>query len=375
MNKFYFIIFFILFFVEVNQSQVEGFGLVCNNRLIVGGTEVDLPRNYFKNYNDRNNSAPLFTKISSLIKSSKYEFPFCWDAFKDTVFVVVSRQVRGFREEVHFSQWELSKLTQVEVNLADSLGRISLDKNAPDFQDKIKIIGDELMKDEIKRNFRTIRPVSSIFDELHGTQGEQFYLPLKDKDEVTYDFVTLNRDTHLFFVRDGRKLSVWKYAYPVIRQKNEDSDWQEVITYTSDSIYVPPEKSFYYKPNYAFHASKEKTICSAIDDTLFFKGHFKAIRQDGETYLINLKHGAIYHLQEKKIVRIGKLDVGNQKFAVPEGQLFIEDRDNRRLIFFGKVKQEGRPEKFPRFIEILTKEDLRTVFPNIYEIFIPVDQH
>ena len=357
------------------RAQLDGYSLIQKKYFYVGFSEEITLLNYVNCYDLLHSSNSFFTRLTVRIKSDNYEFPFCWDIYYDTLFSIASRQTREFRKRVYFFQTKLSKLSQDEIFKQDSIGSAALEKEYPELESRLDVVGDRLMKKEIESNFRRVIPITSSFSELEGIYAEMNEQPLKNKDIITYDFVTLNRDTHLFFVRDDRKLSVWKYAYPVIGQKNEDSDWQEVITYTSDSTYIPPEKSFYYKPNYAFHASKEKTVCSAIDDTLFFKGHFKAVQQDGETYLINLKHGAIYHLQEKKIVRIGELDIGNQKFSLAEGQTFIEDRDNRRLIFFGKVAQVGRPEKFPSFIEILTKEDLRMVFPNIYEIFIPVDQH
>lgn len=375
MNKFCNLFVFILFEINEGFTQIEGVALISDNHLFLGKAEINLPGNYLNSYNLLSYSEPFFTKINSLIKSSKYEFPFCWDVYLDTLYCIASRQEKEIRMSVSFFQSKLSKLSRNEIFRSDSIRLAAMEKEYPKIEDRMNALGERLMKKEIESNFRQAFPVTGLFSEKVGIFIERNKKYLKDKDIITYDFITLNRDTHLFFVRDNRQLSIWKYVYPAIGEKSVDSDWQEMITYSSDSTYTPPLKSFYYKPNFAFHSSMGKTQFLAIEDSLFFKGHFKAILQDGETFLINYKSGAIYHFQKKKVVKIGVLDVENQKFTTKEGTIFIEDRDNRQLVFFGKVNKIGQPLKFPEYLEILTEEDLDKAFPVIKKIFIPINKN
>ncbi|MCB9247047.1 MAG: hypothetical protein H6613_00050, partial [Ignavibacteriales bacterium] len=203
---------------------MKGYSLIQKNHFYVGQAEEITLLNYVNCYDLLHPSNLFFTRLTAIIKSDNYEFPFCWDIYYDTLFSIASSQTREFRERVYFFQTELSKFSRGEIFKQDSIRSAALEKKYPELEDRLNVIGERLMKKEIESNFRRVIPVTSSFSELEGIYAEMNEQPVKNKDIITYDFVTLNRDTHLFFVRDGRKLSVWKYAYPVIGQKNEDSD-------------------------------------------------------------------------------------------------------------------------------------------------------
>lgn len=149
---------------------------------------------------------------------------------------------------------------------------------------------------------------------------------------LSFDIRALSKDELKFFLRDSAALYVWSAE---IELTGRTAEWKEHAVYGSpqfDTLSAPMQNPDFY--------SGQNTHFNAITDTLFFDGHFKVIEQDGENYIINREHAIIYHMGKKKITPVGRVLVTNDYPKIQGKPLFIEDRDNNRLIFFAPVQWE-----------------------------------
>jgi len=150
---------------------------------------------------------------------------------------------------------------------------------------------------------------------------------------LSFDISIKGNSTIVFYLSDSDALYLWEGNIPT--RDYIQTDWKEKIVYASINFkedFIPRNESDSY--------TGKNTVSNAIKDTLFFEGHFKVIAQNNEKYIINRKHGYIYHLGNKAIERIGQVKLTEEYPKIQGKPLFIEDRDNNRLIFFAPVEWE-----------------------------------
>lgn len=99
---------------------------------------------------------------------------------------------------------------------------------------------------------------------------------------------------------------------------------------------------------------------------MFFDGHFKVVTQNNEKYIINRNHGYIYYLGKKKIERIGKVQVAENYPKIQGKPLFIEDRDQNRLIFFAPIEWEDTKLPKPN-VYYMQEDEMREYFKYVME--------
>ena len=143
--------------------------------------------------------------------------------------------------------------------------------------------------------------------------------------------ITVKDDSLTFFLTDKDALYIWDCKIPPKGERY--AKWNQVAVYTSQYFqeeFIPRNESKSY--------NKQKEIHNAIKDTLLFDGHFKVIVQNNEKYIINRNHGNIYHIGKMKIKYIGKVQEPDNYPKIQNKSLFIEDRDQNRIIFFAPVE-------------------------------------
>lgn len=160
--------------------------------------------------------------------------------------------------------------------------------------------------------------------------------------------ISVKDDSLTFYLTDEDAFYIWDCKIPPKGERY--AEWNQVAAYTSHYFqeeFIPRDESKSY--------NKQKEIRNAIKDTLFFDGHFKVIVQNREKYIINRKHGNIYHLGKKGIKCIGKIQKTDIYPKIQNKSLFIEDRDQNRLIFFAPV--EWKDTYLPKPNVYYMKED------------------
>ena len=108
------------------------------------------------------------------------------------------------------------------------------------------------------------------------------------------------------------------------------------MLYTQDSVMDADFAPFSHSSVYAGY----ETIFNSVSDSLFFRGHFKLVEHNSNLFLLNLTHGIIYYLGPHSIVSIGRVLLSDEYPKIKGNSLFIEDRDQNRLVFFAPVEWE-----------------------------------
>ena len=214
----------------------------------------------------------------------------------------------------------------------------------------------------VKRNARGVRPVTDwfvVFDIF-----EKYCLPYYP---IEYDFTPETDSTFLFYIRNKKELSVWHYNYPKEKSiKSKRSDWQELVTYSIDTIpFITGSPCLQKSDTTKLLPWGEHHLYESIQDTMFFKGRFKIIQQKGETFSINLHTGYIHHIGEDKITRVGRVEIK----AYPKWQfkkrIFIEDRDHEQLIFMAEVERYDKEAAFPDIVVLKSRLEVARLFPGV----------
>ena len=122
---------------------------------------------------------------------------------------------------------------------------------------------------------------------------------------------------------------------------DEDDDWEELITYSSDTT------GSYKKPTdigsrFNVLLSGDKHVYNAIADSAFFDGFLNVIPQGEESFVVNLKWGGIYHIGQSKIEKVGQIDLAQYPKWLLGRRIYIEDQDAQELVFFSKVERIRR---------------------------------
>jgi hypothetical protein len=163
--------------------------------------------------------------------------------------------------------------------------------------------------------------------------------------------LNLDKRTICVYIRTLKDFTIWNYGLL-------NNNWKEIKTFSSDSVC-----NFRHLDKYSPDCNK--IVYHSISDSLFFQGHFKAIRQGENTFLINQSHGAIYWIGENAIYKVGQIDLENYKQQLLNQKLFIEDRDNNQIIFFSKVERLNNEYPFPDIQLILSEKDFEKKFGNV----------
>jgi hypothetical protein len=182
------------------------------------------------------------------------------------------------------------------------------------------------------------RPGQAYTDAMYNTLDFDIYAPSPDRIQ--------------FYLRDTTALYIWECQLPADR----NPDWKEIKVYTS------PKTDFEYAPlKYSKSYSGTKTALNAIQDSLFFEGHFKIIAQGEHKFIINREHALIYYIGNEQIVRIGSVSVPHNYPTIRSKKLFIEDRDNGEIIFFGPVTWEDNNHPKPK-IKVMNEAEMKEKF-------------
>jgi hypothetical protein len=97
----------------------------------------------------------------------------------------------------------------------------------------------------------------------------------------------------------------------------------------------------------------------------FFQGHFKAILQNGETFLFNTATGYLYHLGPEDIARVGQVSLKNYPRWLFGKPLFIEDRDAGELVFFVEAERAEGARAFPKVAVVKDRRALNERYPGL----------
>ena len=177
---------------------------------------------------------------------------------------------------------------------------------------------------------------------------------------------------YLAFLRTENCLYSWEYYYPAIGEQDKKekqvhcycSSRKQPEYFSKDSLLAKNKRTEQYFKwiDFDLLPDFENASYKAIKDTLFFDGHFKAYRQGENIFIINQKHGEIYFLDKKEIIKIGTIDLMSYKYKIDNVKVYIEDKDNDRLIFFAPIKWEK--EKYPKpNIEVIKNDnDIEKIF-------------
>ena len=177
-----------------------------------------------------------------------------------------------------------------------------------------------------------------------------------------------------YFLRDSACVYSWRIQLP--RQGDVDITETQSFCRVSKDVKVFPYEEFMKQYGRRFPEVKFYKDClptlenahyNAITDTLFFDGNFKAYSHNEKIWFINQKHGGIYYLGEKNIEKIGILQVDNIHFLIDGIKLFIEDRDNKQLIFFAPVEWMRDDLPKPNVRIITDEKEFKEMFKYVLE--------
>lgn len=249
-----------------------------------------------------------------------------------------------FDHRERLTQMLVDSFTQVYGNRSKAIAKIGLDQ----------------MQNENSRGVAPLLDWFKIFDIF--ARGCQAYYPIR------YDFIPESDSTYLFYIRNRKELSVWHFTYPQDKNiKSKPSDWRELVTYSIDTIpFIAGSPYISMGRDSTKHLPfGEHHLYQSIQDTSFFKGNFKIIRQDKNTFCINLHLGDIYHIGKESIVKVGEVNVKDYPRWLLSKPLFIEDRDNNELIFLANVKRTNEAAPFPKIKVQKNRLELLRKYPGL----------
>lgn len=308
------------------------------------------------------------TTLNAHFKSSYYRYPKSWDKWDSLFFAVHCMHYDALEGgKFMFSRKLKETLSLREKKVKDSLLVVELSKEFSD---------EELFKAFIKKkrkgpSFRNVRPVYPLvyLFRWKSSLAEAAFERRSITDKITFDFLASGKQDFTFFIRDDHQFTIWKYVYTDHEDESRETSWEETSTYSRDSTneHSKPERAigWYVDPELAYHPSGKHHRYEAIDDSLFFEGHFKVIAQDGEYYCINIDTGLLYHIGDQDIVRIGALDVNDYPRWIFGKPLFIEDQDAGELVFFSAVERTNTKRPFPKIVSLPSKEALYERYPGL----------
>jgi hypothetical protein len=307
----------IIFKTKANDTIVYQREGLFEYALIEGGLFHHSLRPLMKPYSH------VVRKISMKSKSIPYRhvagspndpnLAFNWHLSNNTVFSydVIPRYDRGIREGLTIH------IVYREFETRDSL---VVSQNEPQW---------------VKENMISFSPIGAYFRTWHPAKiSPVAFSKMIDKfySYLNFDISYSSSDSLInFYMRDKDVFYIW--SVPLTSVGMLEPDWRLKKAYAApnyDPEFIPRIHNRFY--------DSTKTHHNAITDTLFFDGHFKVLKQNGEKYIINRQHGIIYHMGANAITPIGRVMVTGDYPKIQGKSLFIEDRDNNRIIFFAPVK-------------------------------------
>lgn len=232
-----------------------------------------------------------------------------------------------------------------------------------DFETRDSIVVRKGPPQWIKDNMVTFMPLASFFHSyIFKGMGTDLIVRNIDKyyDYLNFDVYFNITDSLLnVFMRDKDVFYIWEALLPDIQEFH--ADWQLQKAYASthyDHEFIPRTENNLY--------DSKKTTHNAITDTLFFDGHFKVIEQDNKKYIVNRQYGIIYHMGDRKITPIGRVMVTDDYPKIQGKPLFIEDRDQNRIIFFAPI--EWYDTRLPKpLVYYMKEEEMREYFKYVMD--------
>lgn len=349
MKRIAFLIFFIVLLTEENTfSQLE-YAVIKDQSLYVYYPETEDNTETIRVINPKSKKK-LITKLQG-IRPLKKTTPWC----KNKNDIIVTWVLPPYnRSDRWMALIQTAELDTMDFSKRQRLTEILVDSLTLKFGTRSKAIARIGLNQMERKNIRGLKPLLAwfkVFDKfLPGTKA---YYPIR------YDFIPATDSTYLFYIRNRKELSVWYFHYPKEQKiKSKDSDWKELVTYSIDTIPFVLGNRF-------FSMSRSSTnqlpigkhhLYQSIQDTSFFIGNFKIIRQKQQTFCINTHLGNIYHIGKDSIVKVGHLNVKNYPRWLLSKPLFIEDRDSEKIIFLAEVKRTNFDFPFPD-VEVLGERD------------------
>lgn len=308
------------------------------------------------------------TILNAHFKSTYYHYPKSWDKCDSLFFAVHCIHYDALEEgKFMFSRKPKETLSLREKKVQDSLLVVELSKEFSD-EELFKAIIRKKRKGPSFRNVRSVYPLVFLF-RWKLSLAEAAFERRSITDKITFDFLASGKQDFTFFIRDDHQFTIWEYIYTDHGDESRETSWKETSTYSRDSTdqHIKPERpiGWYVDPELAYHPSGKQHRYEAIDDSLFFEGHFKVIAQDGEYYCINIGTGLLYHIGDQDIVRIGALDIKDYPRWIFGKRLFIEDRDAGELVFFSAVERTNTKRPFPKIVSLSSKAALYERYPGL----------
>jgi len=212
---------------------------------------------------------------------------------------------------------------------------------------------------EIKKESLFLTPLKKYFNSFYKVKypGKEELKAIENS--LSFDIYAQD-STLVFYLRDKDAFYIWDCLLPTKGEWN--TQWNELAVFTApafDMNYVPRKFSDSY--------TGTKTIQNSIKDSLFFNGHLKVIDQNNEKFIINREHGSIYYLGKKEIEKIGNISLNDYYFKIKGKRVFIEDRDNRQIIFFAPVEWSRDDLPKPKVKIITNEKEFKEMFKYVLE--------
>ena len=271
---------------------------------------------------------------------------------------------------IHSNIWRIIDKSTVSIaynefitNILPVLDSIEYYKQARRYYDSIRrVINDdekyidftlsEIDQKIMQQNRRLVIPayrLGEIYDHINLRLFKRNIKELLMPPSIN-DFIVVSSDSIHYFYRNDRLLTIWAYHYPKLGQIGQPNDWQELYTLTYDTTIINKNKFLYKLPLY------KKVNYNSISDSSFLDGDLRFIRQDNNYFAINQKHGKIYYVSNEGVYTIGQIDIDNYELMIYNKKVFIEDLDNKIIIFFASVVWENNIYPKPN-IEVIKNDD------------------
>ena len=345
---------------ELEQS------MIYNKKLYTIDDSLSNTVSFIREYDLENNELPLLTENLALVNIF---YPFCWDILKNKGYSL-SAFGRRYQPSFHINKFDLGILDSIQLKDIAEKHAKEFEKNfghLPE-QEQINIALKDITSSELYLKNR----VTSGLPPIKGFLKEYFLAPRRGKQKprnvsdeeykrlFTFDFIALDTNQIEFYFRDPNQITRWEYSF-LPQKDNYRDQWKEIVTYVKDSVTTFPDP--YYN---GMIPSKENLVFNAIADSTFFEGHFKVIPQGNERFAINLNHGAIYHFGDKKIQKIGQIDLANYNRKLLGKKRFVYDKDNNEIIFFAPVTWEDNDLPKPR-LKIMNEAEMKEKFKYVMD--------
>lgn len=207
---------------------------------------------------------------------------------------------------------------------------------------------------EIKKNTFLLIPLLHYFKSFGKLRYKLNREELIDIDNtLNFDIYAPNDKKLEFYLRDKEAFYIWECDVP---DKGIVANWHQVSVYGLKDwdVNYPPRK---YSESY----SSEKVKLNSIPDSLFLQGHFKVVVQGKNKFIVNREHALIYYMNDKEIVKVGGIDVSKDYPTIRGKKLFVEDRDNKEIIFFAPVIWEKNKYPKPK-VRVMSEAEMKEKF-------------